>query len=212
MVIGSIWCEDGYAATVGDKIALIKRRHGIGDRREIKWTKVSTAKQGYYEDLVRLFFEDNNLNFRATVIPTTSLRHEDFNQSPDEFYYKMQYVMLTNIIRYRNANFKIYLDYKDTWSYTRSQKLVTFLANKIDFANRTFTAQPVRSYESILLQMADLLIGAVATKNSGVGVSEAKAHVISLIESLALQSLDSQTPQGVSKFNIFKWQPRKPGE
>ncbi|MFZ2126052.1 MAG: DUF3800 domain-containing protein [Candidatus Microsaccharimonas sp.] len=211
MVIGSIWCYSDYVDTVRDKIALVKRKHGIPPRREIKWTKVSNAKQQYYQDLIQLFFDDDNLNFRAIVVPTDQLRHDLFNQSPDEFYYKMQFSMLTNIIRKREANFKIYLDYKDTWSYVKSQKLIAYLKRTTDFANRTFSAQPVRSYESSLLQLADLLIGAVAAKNGGrLSTGTAKNALIALIEENALQKLDMQTPYGVDKFNIFKWRPHEP--
>lgn len=209
MLVGSVWCYSEHTDSIRDKISLVKRKHGIPPRREIKWTKVSKAKISYYEDLIRLFFDEDELNFRATVIPKGQLRHDLFGQSVDEFYYKMQYVMLTNIIRKRVGNFRIFLDYKDTWSYVKSQRLVEYLKQKTDFANRTFSAQPVRSYESSLLQIADLLIGAVAAKNAAdVSSQSAKGKLIKLIEELSLQPLNVQTPYGVDKFNILMWQPK----
>lgn len=208
MVIGSIWCDEEHVQGVSDKVTLIKQKHGIPVRREIKWTKISNAKVDYYKDLVRLFFEDDDLYFRAIVVPVENLKHEAFSQSEEDFYYKMQYVMLTNIVRKRQADYKVYLDYKDTWSYPRSQKLAGYLSNKVEFSKRKFEAQPVRSYESSLLQLADLFIGAVGAKNNGATLSGAKQEIVRYIQDQAFQNLDSQTPYGVNKFNIFKWQPQ----
>lgn len=209
MVVGAMWCEQSLVPEVRDKIRLIKQKHSIASHREIKWTKVSKAKQGYYEDLVQLFFDTEGLSFRAMVIPTNQLQHNLFNQTPDEFYYKMQFTMLTNIIRKHTATFKIYLDYKDAWSPVRSQKLVEFLDHKLDFADREFFAQPIRSHESALMQLADLFIGAVAAKSNATNAPHtAKAALIALIEQNSQQALDKQTPYGVDKFNIFKWKPR----
>lgn len=209
MIIGGIWCRSDHVQAVSDKVALIKHKHGIPVRREIKWTKVSNSKLAYYQDLVRLFFEDDHLYFRAIVIPVENLHHEAFEQSPEDFYYKMQYVMLTNIVRKREASFKIYLDYKDTWSYARSQKLANYLSNKMEFSSRDFAAQPVRSYESSLLQLADLFIGAVGAKNNSLPIGQAKTALIQAIQDQAFQNLDVQTPYGVDKFNVFKWHPQE---
>ena len=213
MVVGSMWCSSDQVTEIKDRISLIKRKHAIPSHREIKWTKVSKAKQEYYEDLVKLFFEIEGLNFRATVIPTGQLQHDLFNQSVEDFYYKMQYTMLTNIVRKRVGNFKIYLDYKDTWSHVRSQKLVEYLRKKVDFIDRSFSAQPIRSYESSIIQLADLFIGAVAAKNGGyVAGHTAKAALIKIIEEEASQQLNIQSPYGVDKFNILLWRPKQAQE
>jgi hypothetical protein len=209
MVIGSVWCDSNHVQAVSDKVALIKQKHGIPTRREIKWTKVSDSKLEYYKDLVKLFFEDDDLYFRAIVVPMENLQHEAFEQSNEDFYYKMQFVMLTNIVRKRDASFKIYLDYKDSWSYSRSQHLARYLSNKVEFSARNFSSQPVRSYESSLLQLADLFIGAVGAKNNHLELGHAKTSIIYTIQDQAFQNLDAQTPAGVDKFNIFKWQPRE---
>lgn len=209
MVIGAIWCEAGYSQEVSGKIALLKRNHDISPHREIKWTKVSHSKIDYYKDLIKLFFEDERLNFRAVVIPTKDLDHDGFHQSPDEFYYKMQYTMLINLIRRNKANFKIYLDYKDSWSNVRSKELVKYLQKRRDAGEQSFFAQPIRSYESPLIQLADLLIGAVGAKYNSTVVSDAKKALIETIEQLASQDLTAQSPMGVNKFNIFKWRPKE---
>lgn len=209
LVIGGIWCESATTRSLTDKVALIKRQFDIAPRREIKWTKVSPAKLDYYKALIDMFFAEDGVYFRAIVVPTGNLQHELFNQTEDEFYYKMQYAMITNIIRKRVGDFKIFLDYKDTWSNFRSQKLASFLGNKIDFHDRSFTAQPIRSSESTPMQLADLLIGAVAYAANETRPKGPKAELVQKIESLSGQKLNQQSPFGVDKFNIFIWHPQE---
>ena len=68
MVIGGVWTEREYVKKFSDKIKLIKRKHGIPAKREIKWTKVSEAKRDYYLDLIRLFFDDENRRNRKPCV------------------------------------------------------------------------------------------------------------------------------------------------
>lgn len=209
MVIGSVWCLDDAKRILTDKIALLKSQHQIAKHREIKWTKVSPAKKEYYESLIELFFKED-VNFRAIVVPTSTLRHADFNQSEDDFYYKMQYTMLANIVRKKAGFLRIYLDYKDTWSNVRSQRLVSYLERdtRLNNLQHKFTAQPIRSYENAAMQLADLLIGAVAYANNSPKPDSVKMELVAKIENLAGQKLTQQTPFGVDKFNIFMWRPR----
>lgn len=206
MVIGAVWCTDNAHRTLKDKVTLLKAQHGINNDIEIKWTKISPSKVEYYKDLIELFFSEEGLNFRAIVIPTATLRHEEFNQTADEFYYKMQYTMLSNIVRKHRGTFKIYLDYKDTWSYVRTQKLVSFLGEDPRNSDYKFIAQPIRSYESASMQIADLLIGAVSNANNEINPSSAKKEIQECIERLAGQKLTDKSPFGVDKFNLFFWQ------
>lgn len=209
MVIGSVWGNEECTSKFKDKVNLIKAQHDIPKQREIKWTKVSPAKLDYYKDLIKLFFNEDGLNFRSVIIPTEQLRHKDFNQTEDDFYYKMQYLTLSNISRkHRSANYKIYLDFKDTWSNVRAKKLADYLTKDSQQNGCTFNAQPIRSYESVLLQLTDLLIGAVAYKANEGNSETSKAALVNLIEVLSSQKLNQKSPYGVDKFNIFLWEPR----
>jgi hypothetical protein len=210
MVIGSVWCDDDAKRILTDKITLLKRQHSIAKHREIKWIKVSPAKREYYRSLIDLFFSEEGINFRAVVIPKSTLRHKDFNQTEDDFYYKMQYTMLANIVRKKAGKLRIYLDYKDTWSNKRSQHLIKFLANnpRLNDLTHEFTAQPIRSYESAPMQLADMLIGAVAYANNHPGPGSVKSEIVALIEEYAGQYLTDQSPFGVDKFNILMWKPQ----
>lgn len=207
MVIGAVWCSSASHSTIKDRLKLLKQTHNISPHREIKWTKISPAKLDYYKSIIELFFEQEAVNFRAVVVPKSRLRHGDFDQTEDEFYYKMQYIMLSNIVKKNSGNLKIYLDYKDTWSNFRTKKLVDYLDNTASYDHHQFQAQPIRSTESVLMQLTDLLIGAVAYANNSGGDSGAKAEIVKLIEEKSGQKLTQQTPFGIDKVNIFNWEP-----
>ena len=56
------------------------------------------------------FFDDDDMCFRALVVPDKSkLHHAAFEQSHDEWYYKMYFDML-KVIFSPDASFRIYLD------------------------------------------------------------------------------------------------------
>src|SRR5574344_1945987 len=129
MVIGGIICPDDKKKEVFDRIREIKTKHGISIDAEIKWNKVSPAKLDYYIDLVNYFFDDCDLIFRAIVIPDKQvLRHNDFNQSHDDFYYKTYFNMLKTVLE-PGKEYAIYIDIKDTRSQKKVEKLHEFLCN-----------------------------------------------------------------------------------
>ena len=52
---------------------------------ELKWTKISPGKLDLYKDLVNYYFDDDDLHFRALIIPDKSkLEHKRFNQTHDD--------------------------------------------------------------------------------------------------------------------------------
>lgn len=212
MVIGSIWCEKDQVQELAASIRKVKEFHGYKKNAEVKWTKISQSNRGLYEDLIKLFFVNENVNFRAIVVPKDKLDHDLFHQTDEDFYYKTQYLMITNIVRNNApAEFNIYIDYKDIWSNIRSKKLEGYLEKKSDFSQCKFNAQPVRSHESELLQLADILIGATSYRSNHLAedMLTPKAAIVRLIEKKALQRLNQKTPPSTDKVNIFMWSPQE---
>ena len=217
MIIGAIWCSVNEVRNFTDKIKLLREKHGIPRHWETKWTKISGAKEQYYLDLVRAFFNEEGVNYRAIIIPTEGLNHDLHKQTEDEFYYKAQYMMLKNVVEKLSTKerkiFRIFLDYKDAWSDTRSKKLAEYLKHTRNFTQNEFTCQPIRSDESIMIQMADFLTGAIASANNKPDTNvQAKRSVIDLMEELSGQKLTDKTPYGIDKFNLFRWHNTEPGE
>ena len=86
MVLGSIWCPQSKLKEINHRIQEIKARNGIKKEAELKWTKLSPSQQDAYLDLINYFFDDDDLHFRAVVIPDKSkLDHKRFNQTHDDY-------------------------------------------------------------------------------------------------------------------------------
>jgi len=208
MVLGSIGCVTEASQKAFRRIRDIKKKHGFHPRWETKWTKVSPQKLGYYLDLVDYFFDNNDLQFRVVIIPDkTKLQHDKFNQSHDDFYYKMYFCMLKGILNPTAKN-NIYLDIKDTQGGSKIKKLKEVLHNQYyDYSEERVInhMQIVKSHEVELVQLADLLIGAVSYANRNLTTSLAKLQVINRIRERSSYSLTKSTYLTESKFNIFKW-------
>lgn len=207
MVLGAVWCPLEKTREIAVRIREMKARHGLSPESEIKWVKVSPAKVQFYLDIIDYFFDDDDLHFRALIVPDKSqLRHEDFKQTHDEWYYKMYFDML-KVILYPDARYRIYLDYKDTQGATKVEKLHEVLCNNMyDFSRRIIErVQLVRSQEVEILQLADLLIGTVSYVNRGLSTSAAKLRLVDRMRARSGYKLTQTTLLWENKVNLFRW-------
>ena len=207
MAIGGIWCPDEKKKQVFHRIREIKAEHGVASDTEIKWNKVSPAKLAYYLDLVNYFFDNSDLHFRVIVIPDKrKLKHELYQQTHDEFYYKAYFNMLKTILD-PGCRYNIYLDIKDTRGQKKVERLHEVLCNSHYDFNREMIGrvQQVRSHEVELLGLADLLIGALTYVHRGMNTSTAKLALIERIRQRSGYTLLSSTLYRENKFNVFVW-------
>ena len=207
MVLGAVWCPLEKTREIAVRIREMKARHGLSPELEIKWVKVSPAKVQFYLDIIDYFFDDDDLHFRALIVPDKSqLRHEDFQQTHDEWYYKMYFDML-KVILYPDARYRIYLDYKDTQGATKVEKLHEVLCNNMyDFSRQIIERlQIVRSNEVEILQMTDLLVGAVSYANRDLTTSAAKFALVQRVRERSGYSLTRTTLFREDKVNLFVW-------
>lgn len=214
MVLGAVWCPQTKLREVNERIKQIKTRNGVDCNAELKWTKISPSKVQLYKDVVNYFFDDDNLGFRALIIPNKSkLDHERFGQTHDTWYYKMYFEMLKAIL-FPTEQYEIYIDIKDTNSYKKSQKLHEICCNKIyDFNEKIIRKlQPIRSDEIQIMQIVDILIGAVGYHNrifsNDFTRSSAKLEMIDLIKKRSGYSLHKTTLLREEKCNLFFWDAR----
>jgi hypothetical protein len=207
MVLGAVWCLLEKTHEIAVRIREIKAKHGLSPQFEMKWVKVSPAKVQFYLDIMDYFFDDDDLHFRALIAPDKSrLRHEDFQQTHDEWYYKMYFDML-KVILHPDARYRIYLDYKDTQGATKVEKLHEVLCNNMyDFSRRIIEkVQLVRSHEVEILQLADLLIGTVSYINRGLSTSAAKQRLVDRMRERSGYKLTQTTLLWEDKVNLFRW-------
>lgn len=208
MAWGGVYCEKSEVRELSEKIRGLKIEHGLKPNFEAKWTKVSPAKLAFYLSLMDLFLGDDRLRFRGLMVPNKGLlNHAAFDQSHDDWYYKMYFTMLRPIFAAPHR-YRIYLDVKDTQGGPKTAKLQEVLANSLfDFDRECVErVQQVRSHECELLQIADLLIGALTYANRGLAGSSAKSAIVALLrERLGTNALERTSPFAAVKFNILVW-------
>ena len=212
MSLGAIWCSKAKVPLLNKRIAEIKSKHDIPKKSEVKWTKASPCNCAMYLDLVDFFFDDDDLNFRALVVPDKKrLKHKEYGQTHNEWYYKMYFDMLKTIFHPSN-HYYVYIDIKDTHSGENARKLEDVCANdKYDFNHKIVRRiQPIRSEEVGLMQLVDILTGAVAYRHNHPCLtaqnSPAKVSIVNRIIRRSECSLMKSTLPSAKKFNLFVWE------
>lgn len=213
MVLGAISCKESSKSSIFNDIRAIKEKHNLSSRFEIKWTKVSNSKIEFYRELIDYFFKSDELEFRGLVsLNKKQLNHSKYNNGDyDTWYYKMYYLLLNQMI-YEGDKYKILVDIKDTHGGPRVKKLHKVLCYniydfKLDVINGVYQ---INSKESEVLQLADLMIGALSYYHRGLiysGKNEGKKKLIEYIETEYKINMNKKTDRNSKKYNLFIWSP-----
>ena len=181
MLLGCVWCPESEKNEIFKRLRDIKVRNGLKPTCELKWNAVSESKLAYYLDVLDYFFDNSNLHFRVLVVPDkTVLRHGEFGQTHDMFYYKMYFDLLKTILVPQNE-YNIFIDIKDTRGEKKVEKLV---------------------------ELADFLTGAIGYVHRGLTTSKAKLQLIEKLREKSRYSLTKSTLVKEDKVNIFIWKGR----
>jgi len=215
MVLGGISCSEGLKRTIFNEIRDIKVKHGLSSWFEVKWTKVSDSKADFYLDLVDYFFNNKELFFRGVVAThKKALEHDKYNDGDyNVWYYKMYFTLLAPMID-PHGEYKVFIDIKDTKGGPKVRKLKEVLCNNIyDFKSEVIRdIVQINSKESEILQLADLLIGALSYYHRGLYSGDSSnAGKNKIIEKLTRDyniDLSRTTRPKEGKFNIFIWKPK----
>lgn len=203
VLIGGLWLVAGRRDDIKSQIRRLRRRHNV--HGEFKWTRVSPSRESFYVDLVHLFFAEDAMRFRCLVLPADQLDAVQFHDGDNElmfykFYYQLIHHWILDFNRYR-----IFLDMKTNRVMQRLTKLRDVLARS-NWFSEIVCVQALPSHEVVLLQLVDLLVGAVGYRFHGRDSSAAKLAVVSAIEGRLGHPI-APTSKGVDKFNIFRWHP-----
>jgi hypothetical protein len=196
MFLGSVSCAYPQVRRHTKRIDELKKEHNF--YAEIKWSNVSVSKIRFYLDLLDYFF-DTDLKFRAIGIDKSKIHNKNFEQTYDDFYYKMYYQLLNHKID-SCYSYNVYLDIKDTLSSCKVRKLREILNIKYGvFRN----VQNIRSHESSLMQLSDFLMGAISYNiNDTAHKNIAKMQVIEKIKKHT-QLPDLRKTNYSEKLNLF---------
>lgn len=207
MVLGAVYCPHSKRKEIFSRIRDIKEENGLSPNFEIKWNKVSAAKLNFYKQIIDYFFDDDDLYFRGLIVPDKSiLRHNDFSQTHDDFYYKIYFDMLKVVLNPDYSN-NIYIDIKDTRSQDKVDKLCEVLrSSHYDYKNQIVKkVQQIRSEEVEILQITDLLIGALGYFHRNLTGNSGKLELIKRIQNRSGYSLLKNTFFKEKKLNLLIW-------
>ncbi|MBR9920307.1 MAG: DUF3800 domain-containing protein [Bacteroidetes bacterium] len=176
-------------------ISNLKAKHNF--KGEIKWSNVSASKYQFYTELIDYFFA-TDLFFRAIIVDKSQINEMQAGFTYDDFYFKMYFQLLHHKVSMEDT-FNVYIDIKDTRSHKKVNRLKEILGLNASIRN----LQAIHSYESSLMQLADLIMGAINYRLRGLNKVIAKNQLITKIEEQCNGSLDKSTPLSEEKFNRF---------
>lgn len=213
MLLGAVSCPSTEKKRICEEIRAIKKRHGLSTWSEIKWTGVSPSKENFYIDLINFFTKEEALSFRTVVIKNKeNLNHAKYNKgSHDLWYYKAYFYLLDAIICYSDE-YTVFVDIKDTRGGPKIKKLREVLCNNIyDFKQEVIKGIfQIRSNESEILQLADLIMGAIGyyhnEHHKKEKASRAKVAVVNALMKNYGHAISNGTPRGSRKVDVFLWE------
>ncbi|MBM4311104.1 MAG: DUF3800 domain-containing protein [Deltaproteobacteria bacterium] len=202
MVIGGIWCPRDLHAEISRKITLIRKKHALW--REFGWKTLSPNRKDFYWELLNLFQSEPALSFRALVVDRTELDHGQYNKGDAELgFYKLYYQMLVHRLK-KDFEYFIYLDWQQNKEQGRFVLLRDILRRKLTGKAKIACLEPVNSRSMQIIQLADLLIGAVGYAWNARNESEIKlGFCADLAAKNGLPRLNVGTSQCAEKFNVF---------
>lgn len=207
MVLGGIYCTTESAKDFNRDIVDLKVSHGWSPTTELKWTQISPSNVMLFLDVIEYFFENDHLRFRGYIARGKDELSLEDDAGYNNWYYSIYYRMLEFILdRNLDNKFNIYIDTKDTIGYSKVRKLQKYF-NRHYHKKIVTRAQLVKSDQIALLQLADVLIGALSYKNRKLHTSASKLAVIEHIEELSGEDLLSSVPCRHNKANWYVWTP-----
>jgi hypothetical protein len=213
LVIGALYMRRELRDEIKAKLNELKSKHGY--RGEIKWTKTTSRVLPLYQEAVDLFagYAAEDLQFHCIKIERATIDYKLYHHGDrEEGFYKFYYQLFKNKFK-DGCSYFIYLDYKPTKLKNRVFVLEYYLkyrASKFsDSVIRCVQAQ--HSKQSLFIQLADLLTGAVNYDNNQNEQKSApkKQLVEHLAKAINKENLKFCSLPSESKFNIFCIDPGK---
>lgn len=199
-VIGGIWIPAEERGLCKSKVISLKKKYGL--MGEMKWNKVCPSSMDFYKEIVTSFFENENIRFRAICIKAEQLNHEKYNLGKGKLgFYKFYFQLLQHWLVWNNT-YQIFVDYKVNGYPHRVYELGRILNNATSASVSQIQALP--SEQSVLIQLADVLTGAVsASFNKEYRIGSAKEELLNVFNNHLGHAI-KPTSVSEEKFNVFE--------
>lgn len=204
-VIGALQCPTDQKRRIVHRIHSLQALYNA--HGELGWKRLSPNRSEFYNTLMTLFLEEQCLQFRCIVVDRSTLNHDAYNNGDTELgFYKMYYQMLVHWLE-PGHSYRLFLDLQKNASSTRFTDLQSILNRKLSGRAKIECLEPVSSHNQPMIQMVDLLIGAVGYQWNDRRQSVCK---VTFADELAMRlrrsSLRTTTGRCEKKFNIFHFQ------
>ncbi len=210
-------------------------RRKFGFMPELKWSNVTAAKLPYLNELLEVFFS-SELEFRAIIVDKSKLKLSPRKLPTEHTFYKFYYLLLRGLMT-AGKDYYVFVDQRNKSEARSLGELEGYLRGHLHKANEEATPfiatstgtgangtsqtvdnnvdprylrqlQEVSSEQVILIQLLDLLMGAVGYYWNGFRGSDAKVKLIEgILARLGKQDLKFSSRLYDKKWNQFVWQP-----
>lgn len=203
MIIGAISCPREHKRAVVHAIHKLKAKHHA--QGEFGWKRLSPNREAFYRELLELFSNDDQLELRVLVAHRRTLEHESNDGDKELGFYKNYYQMLVHWLKPGSA-YHVYLDWQQNSAQHRFANLRFYLQRKLSGRARIECLEPITSHNQPLIELTDLLIGAIGYAWNKRSTSEVKVNFcIEFAKVVGLPSLDVATAANRQKVNIFNF-------
>jgi len=202
MLIGSLWLPKEFREKFKRDIHDLRNKHKIGG--EFKWQKVSPSKISFYKELVGWFNAmGQQLRYRCIVVEHKQVNLKLYHNNDQGLgFYKFYYQLLHHWINDFNEYY-FFVDYKSNRNLSALFDLKRCLSLS-NLSSAVKGVQAVHSYESVLIQLVDVLTGMTAYRlNDNIRPNSAKFELLCEFEKLFAHEI-RPTVRNEQKFNVFK--------
>ncbi|NUN93126.1 MAG: DUF3800 domain-containing protein, partial [Verrucomicrobiae bacterium] len=207
LLLGLLACPAARARELNQQLTALWKTHGQPQHFEAKWTKVSPAKVEFYRAALAWFIAAEDVTFRCVILPDKQRLYAKLSEENRDFlYYRLYYQFLRGAIEPENRH-RVFLDLKDTRGREKIVELKRRLADDADDAKAVESLQHVHSHEIRLLQVTDLLLGAVgfARRPAADRESSAKRALVKFLEEELGHPLTADSPPDATKAILATW-------
>ena len=199
MLYGCVSIASNQIKICKEQIKAIKKKYGYTD--ELKWINVHERTLPVYKELVEYFFL-TDMQFRVVIADKTQIDASRLDYTFEDFYIRMYFQLLHHDMNLEHT-YNIYFDIKDTCSQEKLHRLRDALKWNVSIRNFQF----IKSHESVFVQLADVLIGAInyqlrIQKGDIDGKVIAKRKITEIINSHTPITLRTASPLSSKKFNL----------
>lgn len=201
VIIGGLWIPRERRESLKQQIHDLRDTHKIGG--EIKSRKVSPSRLSFYRELIDLYLnKGHDVRFRAIAIDRKLIDLSKFHEDSAELsFYKFYYQLLHHWLL-PNADYQVFCDYQTNQEPGRLHELRQVLKSANPLT--TFSSvQWVRSKESVLTQLSDVITGLVSARlNETPQAGSAKSELLNYLESKLGRPI-AGTSVSEKKLNVF---------